>query len=804
MGFNPIEEARLFLQGLSGVPAFPFTPEEQSAFLRLSTEAQVRVVASGKAGDLWRLIRLGDPTRFLPLLEAFSHGMGLRRDPAALQAGAIIFAPAAAQAAGQLATVPFQQLFIATFLETIQTRMSAGTQTGPTDTYEEFAKSWQSYLRAGGAMRSRDGIPVKIGMGFQDMLVLEYLPIHVHWAVYEAMGGGRRDQASALLALARQAKPSEPAARWRKEAEAMAARLDPDSVRVAARAVHHLYVSEDDFVAPPGVRRLTTRLTIEANYMAGGVVHAAARFMDDALLEDFAKFVRLHSRMGDSAGCLGPYLLHSIAMSGHPRCVVVLQHLGLEITHKNLKKLALKLVERMAKKQGITAGQLQDRSAEDYGLNAAGQRSWDLDGYRVVVSLKEQGGPSLAIFDRERRKELDAVPAALASSAGFAEVRNVQKHLEEDLQLHRRRLEEAMIDRRSWPRDDWVASMALHPVLSPLTRRLLWKAGSRTGFFRIEQGRVVWLGVDDRPFEADPGSTYSIVHPVEMDLDDLRRWQSAAVRNRIPQPFKQLFRETYVVTPSEIKAGQSNRFAAQIVPPKQMYALLKSRGWSGFGGFGYDGDQEGWRDFAAYGVRAEMIRETSAGEEPGVVTLGGISFLRDDKASRSRVSLSLEDVPLIVFSEAMRDIDLVTSVAGKGTDKFWRDWSKQLAAGTLRWEDERKRYENLQVVSAGLRRRLLEELLPALKIEQQVRFEGSWAVVQGKLRRYRVHLASGGVHLEPEGRYISLANTSHEALRDLYGGDENDPLTRSILSRIHLLAHDDAITDSAIQRQLRR
>src|SRR5262249_7452915 len=117
--------------------------------------------------------------------------------------------------------------------------------------------------------------------------------------------------------------------------------------------------------------------------------------------------------MGDGAGLLGPYFIHAIALSGHPKAVNALQHLSRDIAHKSMKKLCDKVLAKVAKGKGLTRTQLEDESAETHGLDASGQRSWDVDGFRVVVSLRDRGGPSLAVFDRARRKEIDPSPAPL-------------------------------------------------------------------------------------------------------------------------------------------------------------------------------------------------------------------------------------------------------------------------------------------------------------------------------------------------------------------------------------------------------
>ena len=59
-----------------------------------------------------------------------------------------------------------------------------------------------------------------------------------------------------------------------------------------------------------------------------------------------------------------------------------------------------------------------------------------------------------------------------------------------------------------------------------------------------------------------------------------RLWKTRREHREIVQPFKQIFRELYVVTAAEKKDGDlSRRYAGQQVQPRQAMALWSGRGW---------------------------------------------------------------------------------------------------------------------------------------------------------------------------------------------------------------------------------
>jgi hypothetical protein len=86
----------------------------------------------------------------------------------------------------------------------------------------------------------------------------------------------------------------------------------------------------------------------------------------------------------------------------------------------------------------------------------------------------------------------------------------------------------------------------------------------------------------------------------------------------------------------------------------------------------------------------------------------------------------------------------------------------------------------------------------------RVTVEGSAAVVRGSRATYRVHLTSGGIHLEPGGYLCvvpaSFGGTAHQQLF-LPFADE-DRMTSVILSKVLLLNDDEHITDPVILAQL--
>jgi hypothetical protein len=293
-----------------------------------------------------------------------------------------------------------------------------------------------------------------------------------------------------------------------------------------------------------------------------------------------------------------------------------------------------------------------------------------------------------------------------------------------------------------------------------LARRLVWRVGETTA---RPDGSGGWRDAEGEPVEVIPEAEGYLMHPVTAESAELAPWRRRIVADRVVQPFKQVFRETYVVTPAEeVTSTYSNRFAGHMLNYRRTYALLKERGWSGMYIQG-NHEETASKDYSEAMVRAvfDHSGEMDVGNVDGSdwFVLDHVSFVwlsRHGRQLRGGERLSLADVRPVAFSETMRDVDLFVAVAGIGTDPDWEDWETRRARDAAVWAERRAAYDQEQAATADQRAALLRVLLGPLGIEERVRLEVRFAVVRGKLANYRVHLGSGNVHTEPEGRYVCI------------------------------------------------
>ncbi len=400
-------------------------------------------------------------------------------------------------------------------------------------------------------------------------------------------------------------------------------------------------------------------------------------------------------------------------------------------------------------------------------------RRWQSGDY--ILELVVDGADASIAIERGG-KRLKSTPSALRSTEAYQEAKAAVAHLRGQASRMRSGLLEGLIASGEALPPDEVHRLLRLPAARDMFQRLIWRTESGiTGLFDAEV-----FGLRDLADRLHPVTTrIALAHSYHLFADGtLADWQRAIVHAHIVQPIKQAFRELYILTPAELDSvDQSARFAGHRVEAAVAKKLLAVRGWR-------MDDEDGV--LMPYklrnGVRAAFDFSDTlyvfAASLPAQT--GTISFEQWSNGEESQ-RLPLDAVPPVFFSEVMRDADLVVSVAQRDGET------------TLSPESYEQR--------GALVRALLDDLgLPGVEVE------GHFAHVQGKLARYRVHLGSAAIHIEP-GNYLCIIPDRAAPKRESFYlpfADGDDPKFSEVVSKILLLLADDRVTDETILRQIRR
>lgn len=401
---------------------------------------------------------------------------------------------------------------------------------------------------------------------------------------------------------------------------------------------------------------------------------------------------------------------------------------------------------------------------------AKGPVSETRDGVTVTLALDGEAKPELTI--RRGDKALKSLPPAIRKQhAAVAELVERGTDLRKKAGRMKRSLESAMCRGDVFTGAE-VETLCGHAILAPSLARLslVGETNEKLMGYPDNKGKSL-RDHAGRLTAIKPTDLLRIAHPDDfLRRKDWDRWQHDCFSAERVQPFKQVFRELYPVTQQERSDGAlSYRYAGQQINPTQAFALWSSRGWST--------QDDVFRTFHEVGITACVAFQFNLGTAAEVegMTLSSIRFqLRDQPEP-----MALKDVPPRIFSEVMRDVDLVVSVAHRG------GVDPEASASTIE-----------------MRAALMREACDVLSLKN-VRIKVPHVLINGTLADYSVHLGSTTVHRMPGGAVFLIPVHAQHRGRLFLPFADDDPRTAELVSKVLLLARDSDIQDPSILDQLR-
>lgn len=470
------------------------------------------------------------------------------------------------------------------------------------------------------------------------------------------------------------------------------------------------------------------------------------------------------------------------------------------IKNNSILKAIDKIIKATSKQHGMRMSEMEEMAVPDFGIS----------NHAIELSLAE-GILRYNITEGELRwdrgdKVQKAIPAEIkrSYSAQIKALKNTIKEIDATLPVIKARLENSYLQQRVWNFENWKKLYIDHPLTSLMATKLIWHFSNEQ---QKDQGILMgdnFVNGNGDPIRwIDNTTTVQLWHPIGFSADYILQWRTVLTRHGIIQPFKQAYREVYIITDAELRTEvYSNRFAAHILRQHQFAALLRQRGWHYTIMGAWDSHNTPyinlptWQLVAEYFVNADyQAAETNAMGIYNYVTTDQVRFVRQGQ------TLALRDVPALVFSEIMRDVDLFVGVTSIGNDAAWQDGGNNLQ--NTYWREYS--FSDL-TESARVRSQVLQSLIPSLKIAALCSFDKKFLIVKGKLKTYKIHMGSGNILMEPDDRYLCIVP---EGRKDNLRGEkiflpfEGDTLLSIIISKAFLLADDDKITDVTITRQIK-
>ncbi len=417
---------------------------------------------------------------------------------------------------------------------------------------------------------------------------------------------------------------------------------------------------------------------------------------------------------------------------------------------------------------------MESRLAEEF----APYMKWTLVGDVEICLHVDELGKSEILCQKDG-KMLKSVPSRLGKEAHVLELKEAHKKLKEQYIRAKKLMEESMESGAEFTALEMAGLMG-NPVVRAILLPLVLISGENAGLLvwendenkeNSEGGNISIKAWDGRITALEADKKVRIAHP--LDLYKMKVWhqyQKLLFDQQIRQPFKQVFRELYVKLPEEAGLTASRMFAGNQIQPQKTVGCLKGRRWIA------DYEEGLQKIYYKENIIARIyaLADWFSPSDVEAPTLEWVEFSN----RKTFEPLTISQVPDLIYSEVMRDVDLAVSVAHAG------GVDPEISHSTIE-----------------MRRAIIAFNLPLFQLTN-VTLKDSHALVQGTRGNYSIHLGSGVIHQEGGAMLNILPVHSQKRGKLFLPFVDEDPKTAEIMSKIVLLAEDKKIKDPFILDQL--
>ncbi|HKW68538.1 MAG TPA: DUF4132 domain-containing protein [Terriglobales bacterium] len=614
-----------------------------------------------------------------------------------------------------------------------------------------------------------------------------------------------------LLEHCRALEQTVPGAKWKARAGALMAALgEAEAIAAMLRWLA---------LGPTPGQPPEARSPMEDSAYQKGLVWCVAMKADPETAIAIADFgiacLRKVPNLGAVSQKVGFACVQALGTMDCSEAVSQLTRLRARVKYSVAKRLIEKSLQQAAERSGLSIEEIEDLCVGRYGLGEKGTREIALGDAKITLSLREDGGVAVAWHNADGKLVKSApAPIKKAFAKEVKDTAKLAKELEEAYTAQRVRLESSLMAVRILPLKHWQKYFIEQPLLGFFGRRLIWVFSNGQGWERSG----LWSGnevcdCEGKPLDLAGAEKVRLWHPLSADGAEVRKWRERIFALGVRQPFRQAFREFYQITDEERETtAYTNRFGGVLMRQHQFASLCRERGWNyRLMGSGFDGGNvpnrkiDPWKMHVEFYVdlpadRQPTLRDSALGEQSGsginlFITSDQVRFYREGK------EISLDDVPAIVYSEVMRDVDLFTSVCAVGDDEGWTDQGERGIGLFTETFDP-----NQQSAVIALRADLLGRVLPRTPIADRCKIVKGVLEVRGQLGTYRIFLNWGIAMLmtESKPRWLRIPQ---KVLNAVELGLQGLPLdldhrTEMILRKAYVLANDWNINSPELIQQL--
>jgi hypothetical protein len=541
-----------------------------------------------------------------------------------------------------------------------------------------------------------------------------------------------------------------------------------------------------------------------------GLVWICARLNDTQLINRIALLANRAYRKipghGQTSTSIGNACLFALYKTEGLEGIGHLSRLKIRIKLNSTLSLIEKYLQQAAEERGIPVGDIEDLAVDDFEL-ANDQQTFEIGGFKAILKIEKVGKVNISWQKPDgttQKTEPSVVKEKHAEE--LKELKLTAKQVETNLSIQRDRIDGSFKQARKMQWTHFETYYFNHGLVACLCRKLIWTFETTAGLTDAYWIDGNWINQQQQVLDVADVKSVMLWHPATSTVESVRAWRAFFMEKQIQQPIKQAFREIYLLTDAEVNTRTySNRMAGHLLKQHQFSSLASVRGWQYTiqGEFDNGADGTASIKLPAFNLVAEYWTNAVDGEN-AVSSMGIFNYVATDQVRFTSTQTSepvvLIDIPVVIFSEVMRDVDLFVGVASVGNDPNWRD-NGGLPAYRNYWQAYS--FGDLTEVAKS-RKEILARLLPRLKIAKVAEIKDKFLVVTGKKRTYKIHLGSTNILMEPNDQYLCIVpdRTQKNITENVFLPFEGDNGLSVIISKAFLLADDDKIKDVTITRQI--
>jgi hypothetical protein len=394
-----------------------------------------------------------------------------------------------------------------------------------------------------------------------------------------------------------------------------------------------------------------------------------------------------------SRGALAAKAVGAMALIESDLALAEINDLAERIKHSLVKRAAQKALDDAASHRNISLEELSDLIVPSLGFDDKGERIFDYGSRQFTARLllnqtlqiTDASGKRVTTLPKPgTRDDQDKAKAALAAWS------LLKKQTPQVIKMQTQRLENALINQRSWSVTRWQSLFLKHPVLRSFAITLVWgvtapgQSTYQTIFRPLDDGSLT--DAEDNTVQLPAEGTVRMVHPVELDEETRSAWLQHLADYEVAPSFPQLTRPIVRVSPDECNALWWEQYKGYLMNGGALKGRYMKAGWERGSVQDAGAYYTVWKAFPHAGVQA--ILETagmSVGYEQEFTTaIKRLAFARtdsirrgsyvyDDLKEKDERIVTLGDVPPIIFSEIAADVQNFAA-AGEYTE----DWEKKV------------------------------------------------------------------------------------------------------------------------------